>query len=162
LALRDDPAGVKKLFRWRIARGGTASAGDFLDPVAGATLLGICVYDASASAQPLLAGTLVSGGTCDGRPCWRHASGGVGYRFKSRAGTSDGIRSLKLGASRAGDLKLSLTAKGPAVAVPPLGLAAPVRVQLQMSDDQTTVCWESVFESPSRNDTRLFKAKSAP
>ena len=134
---------------------------DFLDPIGGAPLLGICVYDASASAQPLLASTMVSGGACAGRPCWRRA-GTAGYRFKNRLGTPQGIRALKLGASRGGELKLALSAKGPDVAVPPLALMPPVRVQLQMTDEHTTVCWEAVFPTAARNDARLFKAKATP
>jgi hypothetical protein len=159
--LRSDPTGAKNRFSWRIARGGAAAAADFLDPIDGASLLGICLYDASAAGQPLLTSAIISGGTCAGRPCWRHA-GTTGYRFKNRAGTPQGIRALKLGASRGGELKLALSAKGPNVAVPPLALVPPVRVQLQVADDHTTVCWEAVFSSASRNDARLFKAKAAP
>jgi hypothetical protein len=53
-------------------------------------------------------------------------------------------------------------AKGPSVVVPPLALAPPVRVQLQVADDHTTVCWEAVFPTASRNDGSLFKARAAP
>jgi hypothetical protein len=134
---------------------------DFLDPVGGAPELGVCVYDASASLQPLLVGTLLAGGTCDGKPCWKQLGGSGGYRYKNRAGTPAGLTGVKLRVTRGGALQLVVMAKGVHLPMAPLGLVTPVRVQLQVAGESGTTCWESSFESASKNDATTFKAKGS-
>jgi hypothetical protein len=161
IVLRDDAVDAKDLLKWRLARGGAAAPEDFLDPVAGAPQLAVCVYDASASLQPLLVGTLFAGGTCDGRPCWKQLGGAGGYRYRNRAGTSAGLTRVKLRVSRSGALRLAVKAKGIHLPMTPLGLVTPVRVQLQVAGEDGTTCWESAFESASRNDATMFRAKGS-
>jgi hypothetical protein len=159
--LRDDAVDAKDLLKWRIARGGAAAPADFLDPVGGAPELAVCVYDASTSLQPLLVGTLLAGGTCDGKPCWKQFGGAGGYRYKNRAGTAAGLTGVKLRVSRAGELQLAVKAKGVHLPMTPLGLVTPVRLQLQVAGEGDTTCWESSFESASKNDATTFKAKDS-
>ena len=57
----------------------------------------------------------------------------------------------------AGKAKIAFKGKGQNLALPPLGLVTPVRVQLHAGNGQ---CWESTFSTSSQNSTVLFKAKS--
>ena len=161
IVLRDAVADTKDLLKWRIARGGAAAPADFLDPVGGASSLGVCVYDASASLQPLLVGTLLAGGTCDGKPCWKRLGGAGGYRYRNRAGTSAGLTGLKLRVSRRGELRLVVKAKGANLPMMPLNLVPPVRVQLQVTDESGRTCWESSFGSAVKSDATIFKANGS-
>ena len=159
--LRDASTNAKDLLKWRIVRGGAAASVDFLDPVGGTPTLGICIYDASASLQPLLIGMLPTGGTCDGKPCWKRLGGAGGYRYRNRAGTPTGITGATLRMSRRGELRLVVKAKGIHLPMTPLGLVPPVRIQLQVTDESGRTCWESSFGSTLENDATTFKAKGS-
>ena len=75
LVLRDADDDARDLLKWKVSRGGRASLADFRDPAtAGPTVL-LCLYDASGAAQPLLEGTVVAGGACGAKPCWRPLGG---------------------------------------------------------------------------------------
>jgi hypothetical protein len=53
--------------------------------------------------------------------------------------------------------KIAFKGKGPTLALPALGLATPVRVQLQAGSG---ACWESTFSTSQQNSGATFKAKS--
>jgi hypothetical protein len=91
VVLRNVATASKDLLKWKIAHGGPAGPGELGDPVAGEATLGICLYDASAAAQPLYAGAIALGGSCAGKPCWKALEDG-GYRYKNKAGTRTGSR----------------------------------------------------------------------
>ncbi len=157
MVLRKGGTAAKNLLNWKIARGGHASAPDLGDLVGGEQTLGICLYDTSATPQPLLAAAVLSGGTCSGKPCWKGITGG-GYRYKNKTGATDGITDVKLRPSGSGELGLVAKGKGAALPMPALGLVPPVRLQLVVSNPGGTVCWESSFTSPIKNDGSLFKS----
>jgi hypothetical protein len=129
--------------------------------VAGNPSLAVCLYDASAAAQPLLASALLPGGTCDAKRCWKRLAGDGGYRYRNRAATPAGLTDLKLRLSPAGEVQLVVKGKGGKLALPPLGLLTPVRVQLLIEDAAATTCWGSSFTSATRNDAGIFKANGS-
>ena len=122
-------------------------------------MFGICVYDASVSAQPLVAGAVLAGGTCGSKPCWKSIAGG--YRYNNKAATADGITDLKLRLSASGELHMVVKGKGAALPLPTLGLTTPVHVQLVIDDGTGKTCWQSSFTSTLKNDAAIFKASGS-
>jgi hypothetical protein len=146
------------VLKWKLTRGGRASMADLHDPAgAGPTVL-LCLYDSSAATQPLLAGTVLAGGTCAGRPCWRALGDGSGYRYKNRDGTPDGVTDLKLKVGGPGEIQLLAKGKGTSLPLPRLGLTTPVTLALVIDDTVATTCWQARFASALRNDATMFKA----
>jgi len=161
LRLRLDPAGKKNLLKWKIVRGGNGSRADIRNPVDGNSSLAVCLYDASAAPQPLLASGLVPGGTCDANPCWKRLAGDGGYRYRNRAATPDGLTNLKLRLTRGGEVQLVVKGKGGRLPLASLGLLMPVRMQLLVGDAVGTTCWGSSFTSAIRNDAGMFRANGS-
>jgi hypothetical protein len=159
LVLRDGASPAKNLLKWKIVRGGLATAANLHDPVTGDAVLAVCVYDASGAAQPLLAGTVPPGGTCGTKPCWRSVA--AGYRYKNRAATGDGVTDLRLRVGHNGEVQLVVKGKGAMLPMPTLGLVPPVRVQLVVGDPSGTTCWQSTFPSAVKNDGATFKANGS-
>ena len=160
MVLRNGATPPKDLLKWKIARGGQATAADLGDPVGGsAVTVGVCLYDASATAQPLLAGTVLGGGTCNGKPCWKNVAGG--HRYRDKSGSADGVTDVKLRVGKTGELGLVVKGRGDGLALPALGLVTPVRLQLVVGDPGGTACWESSFTSAVKNDAAVFKANGS-
>jgi len=126
----------------------------------GATKLDLCLYDASSTAQPLLTGEVLGGGTCGSKPCWK-ALGSGGYRYKNKAGSVDGFTDVKLRVSSGGEIGLVVKGKGAGLSMPVLGLVTPVQLQLLVRDGSGTTCWESRFTGAVKNDPALFKANGS-
>ena len=145
--------------RWKLARGGAASANDFRDPTSGEPRLALCVYDAAGSGEPRLLALVSSGGDCSGKPCWKQTASG-GFRMRSRTGDPDGITDLKLRLTKQGELRLLAKGKGTKVTVPALPLAEPVVVQLVIGVPPDTTCWQATFETASKNGDGLYKART--
>lgn len=140
-------------------RGGQVAPSDLHDPVSGDAAFGICVYDASTAAQPLVAGTVLAGGSCGSKPCWKSVVGG--YRYRNKAATADGVSALKLRLSASGELQMLVKGKGAALPLPTLGLTMPVHVQLVIDDVSGKTCWQSSFTSTLRNDAAIFRANGS-
>jgi hypothetical protein len=157
--LRAGTNAAKNLLKWKIVRGAQGTPADLHDPVSGDAAFGICVYDASTSTQPLVAGAVVSGGTCGSKPCWKSVAGG--YRYKDKAASADGIACLKLRLSASGELQLVVKGKGVALPLPALGLTTPVHVQLVIDDGIGKTCWQSSFTSALKNDAAIFRASGS-
>jgi hypothetical protein len=150
---------AKDLLKWKIVRGGYGTLADLHDPVGGSAAFGVCVYDASASAQPLLAGAVVAGGSCGAKPCWKAVGGG--YRYKNKAASSDGVTDLKLRLSASGELQVVVKGKGAALPLPALGLTTPVHVQFVVDAASVKTCWQSSFPSALKNDATTFKSNGS-
>lgn len=158
LSLRDAVEDKKDRFTWRWGKGEATTIADFGDPVAGSATYRVCVYDESASPQPLLDFGVVGAGTCGTKPCWKATSKGFSYRDKYAA--SDGIKALQLRSGDTGKAKVQAKGTGPEMQLQGLPMTLPVRVQLQIDDGVTVECWESTFVDPPRkNDGEKFRAK---
>lgn len=157
--LRKGATPAKDLLKWKLAHGGQATVAELGDPLGGTVTIGVCLYDVSAASQPLLAGSVVGGGTCNGKPCWKSLA--TGYRYKDKGGSADGVTDVKLRVSGTGEIALVVKEKGAGLAMPALGLVPPVRLQLVLGDAGGTTCWESSFPSAIKNDAALFKANGS-
>jgi len=139
-------------------RGGHAMEADLGDPT-GATALGLCLYDVSASSQPLITRKVLPGGTCGTKPCWKAVPGG--YRYRNKVGSGDGVTDVKLRVSAAGEIALLIKGKGASLDVPSLDFLPPVRLQLLASDSGGVTCWESTFAHAIKSEPTLFKANGS-
>lgn len=155
--LKDNATDAKDLFKW-VWKKGTATLGDFDDPVSGSATYRVCVYDGSASSQPLMEMDVPPAGTCGTRACWK-ATGTTGFRYANKSAAPYGIQKVKLKAGT-GTAKVLAKGKGVDLPFPALPLTMPVTVQLLIDNGTTTECWQTQFQgTPARNDTVLFRAK---
>ena len=116
----------------------------------------MCLYDASANAQPLLVADVLSGGTCGTRPCWK--ASGTGFTYRNRVGDPDGIMTLTLKAGLAGRAKIQAKAKGANLQTPALPLLSPITAQLVIEHGESRECWQTTFDATRVNDTFRLKA----
>jgi hypothetical protein len=159
IKITDLPGTDSDRLQWKWGAGQATELADYSDAVAGSAVYQVCVWDASASAQPLVDAGVGAGGTCDGKPCWK-ARSTKGYGYKSTTGAPAGITSLKLQTGVEGKAKLGVKAAGTSLALSPLPLVTPVTVQLLVDDGMGLQCWESTFTGdPKKNDGGKFQAK---
>jgi len=161
VAVADRASDARDQLQWSWTKGEATSLLDFLNPSDTGTRFELCVYDASASAQPLHAAVVQGGSTCGARPCWRAVgSTTLAYGRSASAGVGDGITQLKLKAGADGQSQVTVKGKGASLAPPDPALTAPVTVQLVGSDGTSTRCWQTTFAGGvTRNDDEQFKAK---
>lgn len=170
LRIVDRARDAKDKLAWDWQKGDATSVADFADPVGGAAASSFCVYDSSASTQPLAELPLRVGGTCGSKPCWTPigpARKPRGFSFKNKAADPDGIRSVKLEAGGTGKARVQITGKGEKLTVPTLPLVPPVTVQLVIDGGTTSACWQAEYTTANRNTGTAFKVigqrrKSAP
>lgn len=148
LVVKDNPPKPsKRSITWSWTKGQQTDLIDFGDPTI-TEHYNVCLYDETGPVPALLvAATAPAGGTCsnDLAPCWlltTRQAVPTGYKYADRAGTPQGLTSVKLKAGAEGSARVSAKGKGTALAFPSLPLAVPVRVQLQASNGE---CWESTF-----------------
>jgi hypothetical protein len=155
---KDNADDTKDQIKWKLSKGDAVTLGEFLDPVNGSAVHHLCIYDGSGATQPLLEAIVPSGGTCNGTACWKPA-GTIGFKYKNKAATPNGITDEKLKSGIAGKSQVQVKAKGVLIAMPTLPLTTPVTVQLVITDGITTSCWQTSFPSFTANTPQQFKAK---
>lgn len=141
----------KPTLRWSW-RDGMTSTTDFGTPTT-TTGYTLCAYDESAATQPLLRVAVPPGGTCGTRPCWKATS--HGFAYKDHAGSAAGILGVTLTGGQ--HSKVSVKGGGPNLAVPILPLTPAVTVQL--TNDESGVCWGASYPTATKNDGDRFQAK---
>ncbi len=120
-----------------------------------ATSYELCVftYDLIPSGFPRYAALIAADGDCADRSCWKARADG--FRYASRAGTPNGVKTVQLRA-RSGRRSI-LRTKGRGVSLfPPL--PDPVIVQLSTQDAGPSRCWSNTFTSPSENSSQRYVA----
>lgn len=152
LQIRDHLVASRDRFLWKWGKGEATELSEFADPPNGAAAYHVCVYDASASPQPLLDLGVAPGGLCGTKACWK-ATGTKGFAFRDRTAAQDGVTALKLGAGPTGKAKLLAQARGPGLAAPAMPLVPPVVVQLLVEEGGEAECWQTTFEAPLRTNT---------
>ncbi len=160
IAIKDNANDGKDGLKWKWSEGEATELSAFGDPVdTTSPVYALCVYDASASEQPLIESAVRPGGACGKKqkPCWR--SSGSGLRHKDKSGEPGGIQAVGLRAGAAGRAAIKLKAKGALLDLPSLSLDLPVTVQFVVTDGDSTGCWETTYGSATRNDAGRFKAK---
>lgn len=145
--------GAKDALAWQW-RSGVALTKDVFGTPATTTGFVLCLYDASPEPRRVLA--VPAAGTCrGGKPCWKSTK--AGFTYKDKDATPDGIVTVVLKSGAAGKARIVVKGKGTALAVPPLPLTLPARVQLVRTD--TLACWDASFSTAKKNTTRLLKAR---
>ncbi len=139
--------------RWKWGKGAATSLADFGDPV-GTDPYTLCVYDESVGGQPT---TKLDLAMLPGA-AWRAKS--TGFAYKDKLGSAGGVAAITLKAGAAGKAKVTLTAGGPNLALPPLPLVVPVRVQLRGHGR----CWGARYDASGlkKATSAAFVARSSP
>lgn len=117
----------------------------------GSTDYRVCVYDETAGAGSLrISFSALSADEC-GTACWKQKSSG--YRYSA----ADGSVKLILKASTTGKASIVAKAKRPSLYAGPASGGQLVnqdsRVVVQLVASTSSVCWESVFGSPSTSSS---------
>ena len=152
------PAGRKLGWKW--ARGEATSSADLGAPLADdGTGYVFCVYDSSASAQPVLQAVAGGGGTCGLAACWKELGGaGPPLEYRHATGNADGLLRIRLTPGAAGKAKVQVQGQKQNLDLPDLPLGLPVTAQLQ---NAVGVCWTARFDTfVSKNDDQKFIARS--
>lgn len=127
-------------FRWRSNR--RVLAGDFGDPTS-TSGFALCMADALGTVTTLV--DVPAGGTCGTRPCWTITRTGVRHQR-----TEEGVTTrLSLTPGLAGDARIALRAKSPALAMPALPPVQPMTVLLRRTDGAG--CWAARFVGPGHS-----------
>ena len=166
LSIKTNSDSGKDKFLWKWQTGSLSAAqGDFGDPVNGSPVYTLCVYDSTGGSPVFAMGLNVgSGGTCDGKPCWKAISD-KGWSYKNKTGSAAGITKVKFKSGAAGKPSLFVAGRGAALPLP-----APVSateffdqdssVTVQLHGSAPAMCWSSTFapSATKKNDAATFKA----
>ena len=150
------PQGKDKI-AWAWRKGAATSKTDFGNPVTATPSYEVCVYDSSASPQPLYRGSVAAGGTCGTRACWTDKKTGYGYRNTTT--NADGIQRVTLKSGVASRSVVQVTAKGINLTPPDPMLTLPVTVQLMIDNGSGIKCFQTDYTVATMNDTEQFRAK---
>jgi hypothetical protein len=153
----DDAA--KRQLTWSWKKGGALALPELGVPSTD-TDYSVCVYDdVDENAELVLAMAVAPGAP------WK-AAGTKGWKYKDKAGASDGVQSIALKVGAAGKSAAQVTARGQSLPE----LAANDESELFDQDSAVTVqlvnedgtCWSSAFEAAGtrRNDAQGFEAKA--
>ena len=94
---------------------------------------------------------------CGTNPCWK-VFGGVGFTYRDKVGTPDGLTNIRLKSGGAGKGKIGVKGGGANLHLPMLPLTTPVRVQLRRTD--SNVCWDATYSTAVTSTVSEFKARS--
>ena len=169
LLVKETKPGKEKI-RLDFGKGPELAQEDLGNPLAvGGTSYSTCVYD---GANNLVAQMDVdrAGMLCAGKPCWLPLGGlppdGLGYLYRDKDASSDGIARLTLKAGNAGKSKLSIRGANnfkkdqdrlPTLLAP--RLAGSTSVTAQLHDHARTECFSVTYDDVKKDDGRIFKAK---
>ncbi len=163
LALQNAKKDAGDTLVWNWDKGQATDAADFGDPLTTDESV-LCIYDESAATSTLVfRAAAPAGGTCEGdQSCWRKlgkSADGAGYAYEDAGRASDGLAEMLLKPGSNRKARIVVTAKGEKLALPPLPLALPARVQLQTTNGG---CWEATYSTKGakKNNARRFKAKA--
>ena len=145
------PAKTKLTWKWTKGLAATELA-ELGDPLATRTY-GLCVY--TGTPARLLALRIPSDA---GK--WKPK--GTGFSYADPTRTADGVKKVVLQSGVPGKPKVVVIAGGPSMPVPVLG-AVPAPLTVQVVDQESAVCFESVFDGAELrvNDAEQLKAKHA-
>jgi hypothetical protein len=141
---------------WNWVKGEATAPGDFGNPLSN-TAFALCLYDASASPQPVAEVRSTAQGPCrKGVLCWTALSNSPTLRYYDGDKTSDGLQQILLRSGGAGQARIGVRAGGPRLTLPPTPLTPPLVVQLQGSND---VCWTATYSTLLTNAGGVVRAK---
>jgi hypothetical protein len=151
-------------FSWKWGKGVATATADFMNPDTSSNTYRLCIYDSSASPQPLMQKGIIPGGVdndCSGNPCWKLISD-KGFKYVNKAPRrSAGLINVQFKEGDAGKSKMQVKGKERLINPPaPLALTSPVVAQLLIYDGITTECFKTTFTAPfHKQDADDFIAK---
>jgi hypothetical protein len=154
--LKNKSPDKKDTLLWKWVKGSATAAADFGTPLT-TTGYTLCVYDASANAQPLLLSMAPPDDTCAGKPCWKSIKGG--FKYKDKDLTPDGLQLIVEKSGAAEKAKIIAKGKGANLAVPALPLTPPVTVQMKRNDAPSQ-CWTATYSTFIKNQSEQYKARA--
>ncbi len=153
LKIRDRDLDKRDTAIWVWRKGPATPLSAFGDPESPGGRYEFCVFDAVP--QLRVSSSALKGSTCrNGKPCWK-PRGTKGYVYKD-SGAPLGTKKIILKSGDEGKAKIVVKAAGENLKILALGLSTPVRAQLK--DLDTGQCWETIYDSPKKNDSKVFKA----
>ena len=161
ISIRRNANPARDVLSWKYKKGPATAGADFGDPAAGDDLQ-LCFWSQSSidGVIPLQRTTLMGGGTCGTKPCWKalgSPAGAKGYRLKDKSMSHDGVVSGSLKASTEARTTVTVKAKGPRLRHPAMPLGPDVKVRLQSSAGQ---CWEATFPLGTIDTPAQYKART--
>jgi uncharacterized delta-60 repeat protein len=164
LLVKENVAGREK-FLARLLNGPALGQSDFGDPLLGAgTAYTICLYDDADG----LAGQVEvdrAGQQCAGNDCWRPL-GPLGYLYKDKDASANGMTSMKLFGGAAGKSRILLRAANNSLKGQtslPTGIAAALAgsssATVQIHGSDTPGCFSTTLSRVAKDTGSLFKAK---
>ena len=135
---------------WKWTRGTSTALAGFGDPL-DTTTYSLCAWDAGGSLFDL---EIAPAGTCGNAPCWK-AKGSTGYRYKDRAESTGGVRSMQIKSGKRA--KIVVASRG--AITPPLGLPLAPSVTVQLLRDDALVCFESIGSLGDVRENTATKAR---
>jgi hypothetical protein len=147
--------GSRDRLSWRWTGVDFAAPGSFGNP-ATSTGYALCLYDQSGGVSQLKSELSVAAGDN-----WK--SGGRGYSYRDREGTSDGVSAVRLSAISSGATRLAVKARGVDLPLPsPISNAAMMTadpaVVVQLVNDAGG-CWQAAHTDLRRNTPEIFAAR---
>ena len=85
---------------------------------------------------------------CQAKAGWK-ALGTVGFSYKNKLGTPNGLTGMKLKAATPASASIQSQGKGSNLPTPMLPLTLPVTVQLVVGDTSGTHCWQTTYTTKS-------------
>ena len=137
----------KDTLRWFWKQGSAVSAQDIGEPTA-MTAYAVCIYANNALLMQATAPPGLLWHTLRGTPP-------AGYRYGDRAGSSDGITSIRVTSGAATKTRASATGRGmnlPFVTLPLAAGQLPVTVQL-LNNNPAPQCWSATYSNPPVTNT---------
>ena len=152
--MKDNTIDAKDQIKWKWVKGAATLKTEFGDPTTTDTYF-LCVYD---NGSRISAMTILPGGMCAGKPCWKSKS--TGFAYKNKGLTPDGVLSATLKAGIDGKALVKVTAKGVNVPEPVLSsITGPVVVQFQVAN--SSLCFGATYSAPfKKSDGATFSDKA--
>ena len=151
--------GIAHKAKWVFKGGPPSTIADFASPESNSDAnYSLCLWDSTATTEPLLGIDIPTASLCDDKPCWKPRTNG--YKFRDRNGLPHGAIRAKLLAGDVGRSKIVLIAKSVNLSDMTLPLSAPLTTQLIVDDAGSTVCWEAVYPTIRVNDADKLKSKT--
>ena len=162
IKLQNPPAGKRDRLTWKLKKLADTTGLDLGEPVSfdSESAYTLCLYDGLAGERKLvLEKDLPGAAECRGSPCWRTTDSGK-LRFRDARYEYGAVRSLLLSPGTGGQAKLKLKADSAILGPPVMPLGADPDVTLQLVNQETGACWETVVTAPTKNTDEKFEGRS--
>ncbi len=158
LRIKDDFVGAKDRITWTWTAGEQTLAADLGDPTTTSSYV-LCAYDNDGGGyRPVLESHADAAADCNAVPCWTGDS--TSYAYRDSGHRNGSLTRLEVAAGDEGRAKVKLKAAGEALGPPHMPLAKNPSVVVQLTNLETSACWEATYSAATVNLGPSFKASS--